>query len=263
MLTGSRPWEGDSAAAVALARLSGPIPDPRSARPSRAARSGRDHAPRARARRRRSVGVGRGLMADALEATLAAGPRSGRRPDGLAPGMRPAWQDWERQGWGGRGVRCRCAFAARQPSCRGTARPNPRDALRGRRCRRRHDDPIDAGPPPRPRPPTRPPRATTTTTIADGPVPWSGWLARSPCCCSPRSRSWSSSWRRAGPTAGRQGDRARIRRPDVARQPTHRPKCSVSCSPRPGRSTRAGPKAKSSAQDPPKGPWSTVAARST
>ena len=28
MLTGSRPWEGDSAASVALARLSGPVPDP-------------------------------------------------------------------------------------------------------------------------------------------------------------------------------------------------------------------------------------------
>ena len=28
MLTGTRPWEGDSAAAVALARLSGPVPDP-------------------------------------------------------------------------------------------------------------------------------------------------------------------------------------------------------------------------------------------
>ena len=34
MLTGKRPWEGDSAAAVALARLSGPIPDPTLARPS-------------------------------------------------------------------------------------------------------------------------------------------------------------------------------------------------------------------------------------
>ena len=32
MLTGVRPWEGDSAASVALARLSGPIPDPASAR---------------------------------------------------------------------------------------------------------------------------------------------------------------------------------------------------------------------------------------
>ena len=32
-LTGTRPWEGDSAASVALARLSGPIPDPMIARP--------------------------------------------------------------------------------------------------------------------------------------------------------------------------------------------------------------------------------------
>ena len=34
MLTGQRPWEGDSAAAVAIARLSGPTPDPRTVRPS-------------------------------------------------------------------------------------------------------------------------------------------------------------------------------------------------------------------------------------
>src|SRR4029453_106085 len=34
MLTGTRPWEGDSAAAVALARLSGPVPDPTLVRPS-------------------------------------------------------------------------------------------------------------------------------------------------------------------------------------------------------------------------------------
>ena len=34
MLTGSRPWEGDSAAAVALARLSPPVPDPVLLRPS-------------------------------------------------------------------------------------------------------------------------------------------------------------------------------------------------------------------------------------
>jgi serine/threonine-protein kinase len=32
-LTGSRPWEGDSAASVALARLTGPIPDPALTRP--------------------------------------------------------------------------------------------------------------------------------------------------------------------------------------------------------------------------------------
>ncbi|HET7496620.1 MAG TPA: Stk1 family PASTA domain-containing Ser/Thr kinase [Candidatus Limnocylindrales bacterium] len=34
MLTGRRPWEGDSAAAVALARLSGEVPDPAEERPS-------------------------------------------------------------------------------------------------------------------------------------------------------------------------------------------------------------------------------------
>jgi eukaryotic-like serine/threonine-protein kinase len=34
MLTGRRPWEGDSAASVALARLSGPVPDPVLVRPS-------------------------------------------------------------------------------------------------------------------------------------------------------------------------------------------------------------------------------------
>src|SRR5947207_7085989 len=34
MLTGARPFEGDSAASVALARLTGPIPDPAAVRPS-------------------------------------------------------------------------------------------------------------------------------------------------------------------------------------------------------------------------------------
>ena len=34
MLTGVRPWEGDSAAGVALARLTGPIPDPAAVRSS-------------------------------------------------------------------------------------------------------------------------------------------------------------------------------------------------------------------------------------
>ena len=33
LLTGSRPWEGDTAAAVAMARLAGPIPDPSAKRP--------------------------------------------------------------------------------------------------------------------------------------------------------------------------------------------------------------------------------------
>ena len=72
MLVGSRPWEGDSAASVALARLSGPIPDPMLVRPSvppdlsaivrRAlALEPRDRWPSA------------SVMADALEGTLAPG----------------------------------------------------------------------------------------------------------------------------------------------------------------------------------------------
>jgi len=69
MLTGSRPWEGDSAASVALARLTGPVPDPLRIRPglppavalvatTAMARSPMERYPSA------------GLMADALEATL-------------------------------------------------------------------------------------------------------------------------------------------------------------------------------------------------
>ena len=44
MLTGTRPWEGDSAAAVALARLSGPTPDPALVRPSVPPDLAADHA---------------------------------------------------------------------------------------------------------------------------------------------------------------------------------------------------------------------------
>ena len=49
MLTGSRPWEGDSAAGVALARLSGPVPDPAAG----AAVASRPTSPRSPARRSR------------------------------------------------------------------------------------------------------------------------------------------------------------------------------------------------------------------
>ena len=94
MLTGVRPWEGDSAASVALARLSGPIPDPATVRPSvppdlasitrkALALDPNDRWPSAAA------------MADALEATLQPGGGAaaarrgdrgrsrGRRDDGL------------------------------------------------------------------------------------------------------------------------------------------------------------------------------------
>ena len=72
MLTGSRPWEGDSAASVALARLSGPIPDPMTVRPS--------VPPDLAAITRRALALdprdrwaSASVLADALEATLAPG----------------------------------------------------------------------------------------------------------------------------------------------------------------------------------------------
>ena len=94
MLTGTRPWEGDSAASVALARLSGPIPDPMTVRPS--------VPPDLAAITRRALALdprdrwaSASVMADALEATLAPGGaaaaagagRCGRRCDrGLGDG---------------------------------------------------------------------------------------------------------------------------------------------------------------------------------
>ena len=90
MLTGVRPWEGDSAASVALARLSGPIPDPAAVRPSippdlasitrkALALDPNDRWPSAAA------------MADALEATLqpGGGARPARRQARLQE--RPVW----------------------------------------------------------------------------------------------------------------------------------------------------------------------------
>src|SRR6476659_3353515 len=69
MLTGVRPWEGDSAAAVGLARLSGPVPDPtlvRASVPSELAAITRRAMALDPAARFSSAGA----MADALDATL-------------------------------------------------------------------------------------------------------------------------------------------------------------------------------------------------
>ena len=85
MLTGGRPWEGDSAASVALARLTGPVPDPAVVRPSippsiaavaRTAMAGvpEDRYPSA------------GAMADALDAALVAAPSSAGAGAGAAAG---------------------------------------------------------------------------------------------------------------------------------------------------------------------------------
>ena len=113
MLTGTRPWEGDSAASVALARLSGPVPDPTTVRPSVPAGPRVDHAQGARARPTRSLGVGRGHGGCA-------------RGD---PGVR-CRRRGSACGRGGRG--------RRHGRRRATARPNPSaDPVRARCLRRR------------------------------------------------------------------------------------------------------------------------------
>src|SRR4029079_3493483 len=72
MLVGSRPWEGDSAASVALARLSGPIPDPMVVRPS-VPPDLASIVRRALALDPKDRWASASVMADALEGTLAPG----------------------------------------------------------------------------------------------------------------------------------------------------------------------------------------------
>ena len=99
MLVGARPFEGDSAASVALARLTGPIPDPLAARPS--------VPPDLAAITRKALALeprdrfaSAGVMADALDQALGAGG---------AMGVAAA----------------RAAGAAAGTAVSGTARPNP------------------------------------------------------------------------------------------------------------------------------------------
>ena len=88
MLTGVRPFEGDSAASVALARLTGPIPDPTTVRPSVPA----DLAAitrRAMALDPKDRWPSAAVMADALDATLTPAPR--QLPVPAAPLRRRRW----------------------------------------------------------------------------------------------------------------------------------------------------------------------------
>ena len=120
MLTGSRPWEGDSAASVALARLSGPIPDPMTVRPS--------VPPDLAAITRRALALdprdrwaSASVLADALDATLAPGgsaPRS-ERPAAVAGGAAAAGPADSRAG----AVAAGALVGATVVSA--TARPNP------------------------------------------------------------------------------------------------------------------------------------------
>ena len=136
MLTGARPWEGDSAAAVALARLSGPVPDPMAVRAVHPARPRGDHAQGAGPRSGRSVRL-RGRDGRCA--------RRRRSPAPPWPRARPASRRPARRG------RCRRPVPAgrrhrpgrrRRPSLRrrmsGAARPTrPPCPTRRRLCRRR------------------------------------------------------------------------------------------------------------------------------
>ncbi|MEA2653333.1 MAG: eukaryotic-like serine/threonine-protein kinase, partial [Chloroflexota bacterium] len=117
MLTGVRPWEGDSAASVALARLTGPIPDPiavRSSVPTDLAAITR----RALALDPNDRWPSASVMADALEATLApsgsaAGAAGAAAVGGLAGGAAGAAAGGAAGALGGATV------------ISATARPNP------------------------------------------------------------------------------------------------------------------------------------------
>ena len=195
MLTGARPFDGDSAAAVALARLTGPIPDPMAVRPS--------IPPELAAITRQALALepsdryaSAGAMADALEAALAAAP-SGQTTAGAAAA-------------GAAGAAAAGAAATGATVVSATARPNPGGAAVRPGCLRRGlraalDGRARAGQrPPADRAPVARPTASRGPIDEDeerqGTSPHG--LARRHHrhrCCSPRSRSSSSSSR---PAAG-------------------------------------------------------------
>ena len=167
LLTGVRPWEGDSAASVGLARLSGPAPDPTTVRPS--------VPPDLAAITRKALAlepqdrfVSAAAMADALDQALATGGASAAA--GAAAGSTAA----------AAGV---LGAAAATVAMTGVARPTPP------RCRMR---PMPMQTRPRRR---RPPRSRhpSTRRSQPGPARGCGSRASSPPCCSRPSPSWSSS----------------------------------------------------------------------
>ena len=197
MLTGSRPFEGDSAASVALAQADRPDPRPGCRPTVRPGRPRLDHPARSRARPEGPLAVGRG---HGRCARCHAGP--GRRRGG-------------RGRWCGRGRgRCRGSGSSRaraNPVIRAARRPvrprrahwseRPSSRLRRARTRRRSRIPpmhtsartATRRPAPRPRhrarPVARPEARTTTARRARS----CGSPGSSRSCCSPRSRSSSSS----------------------------------------------------------------------
>ncbi len=197
MLTGARPFEGDSAASVALARLTGPIPDPAAVRPS-VPTDLASITRRALALDPKDRWPSAAVMADALDATLAPGggaaagsqrqaPPAQERPERLEPQAR-ANQVTPMVRRPGRRRRARWSAPRwfprphdrTQPPSHmpltptsaptATPRPAPRRRLRARRA-------------------ARPAARMTTARQARS----CGSPGSSPSCCSPRSPSSSSS----------------------------------------------------------------------
>ncbi len=129
MLTGVRPWEGDSAASVALARLSGPIPDPAAARPS-VPQALAAITRRALARDPADRFGSASAMADELDAWLAAPPPTaagGLGPPGVAGVAGAAGALGAVGAPGGQATSAAGTSASPGPAgvISGTARPNP------------------------------------------------------------------------------------------------------------------------------------------
>ena len=114
-LTGQRPWEGDSAAGVAIARLSGPTPDPRTARPSLPQELA-DIDRRALALQPGERWSSAASFADALDAWLATGQGPGAGAAGVAAAGAAA---------GAAAAAAAGAGAADPTLVSGVARPNP------------------------------------------------------------------------------------------------------------------------------------------
>ena len=185
MLTGSRPWEGDSAASVALARLSGPVPDPMAVRPS-VPPDLASITRRALALDPRDRWASAGVMADALDQTLAAAGAAAparRRPLAVRPRRQLAVRPTRRIATSQPQP---LPASPRRPSCRRPRAPTPAES---------HTPPTPTLPPTKRRAPRRRscrPRPLRPSTRTTGRARWSGSPARSPSPCSWRSPSSSS-----------------------------------------------------------------------
>ena len=174
MLTGVRPWEGDSAAAVGLARLSGPVPDPMAVRAS--------VPPDLAAITRKALALdpderfaSATAMADALDGAVSGAAVAAGAAGVAAAGAAGAGAG----GSSGMGVAGAAAVGAMAMS--GTARANPSAVPYAPYAYASADDAGTAGAPPPPgggEPPIMPPRSPARparSSGSPGSAPWSCW----------------------------------------------------------------------------------------